>query len=357
MTTRLDIIQSILNEWVAETQINNFKKYANNPDTFNRRVKSEGDFRVFLLSLSLDELQELCENFGFDFEWPNEQIEAVKNSDNFAVGLELEQIQIYLLFHTSPYMAYKAFRNGELLFEGNDYKPAPSHNCDSLEAIVDLLGFLTVKEGDTDPDYFKNYTPAQIEWTKTSDCEDVLLLVADFEDDDDKARQLIARTTLEGHQWPRIESKEIYAVEWNGDFWQSVFPSHESEKSETHTSKEEAIEYMRAGCGVTKPIQIIGLEKSHPEFPNGFTSWQETHYEIVQAMTEQLLKENDESIVTERQDEQGHGGLYELAEQLTNEFELKYKGYSWGFTKDENGNPIEYFDTIEKFCHDKFNSK
>lgn len=40
--------------------------YANDPDTFNRRVKTDKDFKVFLNSLSDDELTELCEEFNID---------------------------------------------------------------------------------------------------------------------------------------------------------------------------------------------------------------------------------------------------------------------------------------------------
>lgn len=76
--------------------------------------------------------------------------------------------------------------------------------------------------------------------------------------------------------------------------------------------------------------------------PNGFTSWQETHFEIVQAITLEMNKDNPAGIAAERQEQQGHGGLYELAEELTNKFEQKYKGTEWGIE-------IEFFDTIEEF--------
>jgi len=43
-----------------------FKEYANNPDTFNRRVKNKGDFEVFLNSLSKEELKEMFNNLNLD---------------------------------------------------------------------------------------------------------------------------------------------------------------------------------------------------------------------------------------------------------------------------------------------------
>jgi hypothetical protein len=65
------------------------------------------------------------------------------------------------------------------------------------------------------------------------------------------------------------------------------------------------------------------------EFPNGFASWQETHFEIVQAITIENMKKNPKGVVLDRCENQGHCGLYELAEELTDEFETKYKDNVW----------------------------
>jgi len=45
-----------------------FKAYANDPDTFNRRMKKIGDLAVFIHSLDNDELQEFCNEFGIEYE-------------------------------------------------------------------------------------------------------------------------------------------------------------------------------------------------------------------------------------------------------------------------------------------------
>lgn len=71
-------------------------------------------------------------------------------------------------------------------------------------------------------------------------------------------------------------------------------------------------------------------------FPNGFESWHETHYEIVQHLTETI--DNSGSLANCRQEQQGHGGLYELAEELTDKFELQHQDRVW------DG---DFFDTIE----------
>ena len=51
---------------------------------------------------------------------------------------------------------------------------------------------------------------------------------------------------------------EVYCVEWNGDYWQSVFPSKESDKSQLHHSIDDAVYYMRRECDVNQPITIFG---------------------------------------------------------------------------------------------------
>jgi hypothetical protein len=80
------------------------------------------------------------------------------------------------------------------------------------------------------------------------------------------------------------------------------------------------------------------------KFPNGFESWQETHYEVVQVITMEHVKDDPQGVVRERHHAQGHGGLYELAKELTDEFEEINKGRNW------DG---EFFEEIDKFLKNK----
>ena len=77
----------------------------------------------------------------------------------------------------------------------------------------------------------------------------------------------------------------------------------------------------------------------NPIFPNGFTSWIETYYEVVEKLT-LMIASGDDNLATGTADYQGSGGLYELAETMTNEFEKLHLGREW------DG---EFFDEIEKF--------
>ena len=79
------------------------------------------------------------------------------------------------------------------------------------------------------------------------------------------------------------------------------------------------------------------------QFPNGFISWMETHYEIVAKLTLELVKDEiDSCLVRDRYDSQGTGGMYELAEELTDEFETANQGRLW---------EGDYFDTLDTFIN------
>lgn len=80
------------------------------------------------------------------------------------------------------------------------------------------------------------------------------------------------------------------------------------------------------------------------KFPNGYTSWHETHYEIVAEIERISNLDEPFGVVIERQEAQGHCGLYELAQELTDEFEMLFEGKEW------DG---EFFDEMEKFLKQK----
>jgi hypothetical protein len=84
------------------------------------------------------------------------------------------------------------------------------------------------------------------------------------------------------------------------------------------------------------------------KFTNGFTSWQETHFEIVEFITTQRQSDKLSGKIKEIHELQGTGGFYELAEDWTNEFELKYKDVMWG-------EELEFFETMEEFLNEKNN--
>lgn len=76
---------------------------------------------------------------------------------------------IQYIKHVLGYFFYDP--KGELLFSGEDFACSPCHAVDSLECCSSLLTFLTLRIGDTDKEYFANYTDAQVEFASSSDCE------------------------------------------------------------------------------------------------------------------------------------------------------------------------------------------
>lgn len=48
------------------------------------------------------------------------------------------------------------------LFEGEDFGCSPMYAIDSREACAGIMAFLTLRPGDTDREYFADYTPRQL---------------------------------------------------------------------------------------------------------------------------------------------------------------------------------------------------
>ena len=82
------------------------------------------------------------------------------------------------------------------------------------------------------------------------------------------------------------------------------------------------------------------------EFVNGFSSWMETHHEVVAEIAFIDTLELEEGLIHEIRTTHGTGGIYELAESLTDEFEQKYKGTAWG-------EELEFFETLQTFLNQK----
>src|SRR5262245_47751032 len=61
---------------------------------------------------------------------------------------------------------YKLWHNGQLIFEGKDFAGSPLHADDSKQTIAARLDFLSLRPGDTDPDYFEKYKEKQIDWAR-----------------------------------------------------------------------------------------------------------------------------------------------------------------------------------------------
>lgn len=112
--------------------------------------------------------------------------EQIINDENFLCGLSLKDknIDVLLVYIGSEKVQYYFFWNDELIFSGNDYKPSPLYDQDSLDSLISLLDFLTLKKGDTDNEYFENYTEKQFKWSESFENEGLRTRVSDFENKD-----------------------------------------------------------------------------------------------------------------------------------------------------------------------------
>lgn len=71
--------------------------------------------------------------------------------------------------------------DGNMIFDGEEYYSSPFHDPEGLDAAKDLLGFLTLRPGDTDAEYFKEYTLTQMAFALSADCEELQLYTLEDE--------------------------------------------------------------------------------------------------------------------------------------------------------------------------------
>lgn len=58
-------------------------------------------------------------------------------------------------------VSYSLKADGKVIFKGDDFFPGPFSAVDSNASVAALMDFLTLRPGDTDKEYFENYTPDQ----------------------------------------------------------------------------------------------------------------------------------------------------------------------------------------------------
>jgi hypothetical protein len=72
---------------------------------------------------------------------------------------------------------------GRVLFEGEDYGCSPMNSIDGDDCIRGIIGFLCVRPGDTDREFFKDYTKDQLQWAEANGEELSLWAESDHEED------------------------------------------------------------------------------------------------------------------------------------------------------------------------------
>ena len=76
---------------------------------------------------------------------------------------------------------YQLVDNGETIFIGDQYNPSPCYPPTARESALMLLGFLTLRPGDTDDEYFNKHSTRQLEWLLGDTAEELRMANYDFE--------------------------------------------------------------------------------------------------------------------------------------------------------------------------------
>ncbi len=87
-------------------------------------------------------------------------------------------------YNMRPNLGYRLYDHGRLVMFGQEYGPSPLHSIDGIDSIMNLLTFLTIQPGDTDPEFFEGYTPTMLAWCQSSRAEELDMLTYDYESPD-----------------------------------------------------------------------------------------------------------------------------------------------------------------------------
>jgi len=61
-------------------------------------------------------------------------------------------------------IGYRFYHHDELIFEGDDIAVPAGQSLDGDQTVRGVLGYLALRPGDVEADYFAGYTPAQLAW-------------------------------------------------------------------------------------------------------------------------------------------------------------------------------------------------
>lgn len=146
---------------------------------------ASGDFRLFFKKLRADCI------FSVD------KLPAVSYyEDARRKGKEMELIKVWRkagftlrIYNTGrcdrrgqSVLAYDLKDGRKVIFSDADFARSPMDADDSLETVSALLGFLTLKPGDTDREYFDKYSDAQMDWCQSARCEELAMIQYEMEE-------------------------------------------------------------------------------------------------------------------------------------------------------------------------------
>ena len=77
-------------------------------------------------------------------------------------------LKLYItdVYRDREMLGYEFYHDGKLIFEGEDFGPGAFQAIDSDSTVAALLGFLALQKGDTDAEYFDDYTKEQLQFSE-----------------------------------------------------------------------------------------------------------------------------------------------------------------------------------------------
>lgn len=143
--------------------------------------------------------------------------------------------------------------------------------------------------------------------------------------------RILNEAKTKGTEPPEIMCKEY----GEDDCWVGIYPE---DLNDDGTLDEDYKTFEMWQVDVETDLKSLPVNK---HFPRGFDNWQETHFEIVAYLMD--TKEIEGEPASIRFAGQGRGGLYEMAEEMTDAFEESNKDTIW------DG---EFFDTLSQWLTD-----
>lgn len=99
----------------------------------------------------------------------------------FDVVMSVRKFENNAPFSQRAFLSYTVITPSGATFTGDRYSPSPMVAYDSADSVISLLGWICVKPGDTDKDFFADYTPKQMDWAESFACEDYACMLGDFD--------------------------------------------------------------------------------------------------------------------------------------------------------------------------------
>lgn len=106
--------------------------------------------------------------------------------------------------HDAGALGYVLSAHGTVIFAAADFRPSPLHAIDSDRTVEALAEFLALQPGDTDSEYFANYTQRQRLWVAEDGPTRLYELIADLPGDTEYNAQMAADAEMRLSQTDEI---------------------------------------------------------------------------------------------------------------------------------------------------------